>query len=164
MARWQTSPPKVRVKWGFISRLFRCRPWRQVAGPDLGPNSSAAVVPDGPDCQWKGGTFERLEAQNRAALQAHFVKLAMPPANLLGGYRFSGASTAAEFGLIKIEPVKSASIDLINRPDLIIPDDLSIPEFLKRTDPAVSATAADADTGLSGAVNSTSARIGVTRG
>ena len=121
--------PKSARKMGVYKPPFSGRPWRQVAGPDLGPNFLAAVVPDGPNCQWKGGEFERLEAQNRAALQAHFVKLAMPPANLLGGYRFSGASTAAEFGLIKIEPGKSASIDLINRPDLIIPADLSIPEF-----------------------------------
>jgi hypothetical protein len=62
--------PKSARKMGAYKPPFGGRPWRQVAGPDLGPNFSAAVVPDGPNCQWKGGTFERLEAQNRALLAA----------------------------------------------------------------------------------------------
>jgi hypothetical protein len=42
-----------------------------------------ATVPDGPDCQWKGGdyerieakNYERIEAKNRAALDAYFYGL-----------------------------------------------------------------------------------------
>ena len=44
------------------------RPWRVVAGEIA--VLRAAVVPDGPDCQWKGGAFERAEAISRAALTA----------------------------------------------------------------------------------------------
>ena len=51
--------------------------WRQGAGPKLTENQfHCATVPDGPDCQWRDGAYERIEAKNRAALKAHFAKLA----------------------------------------------------------------------------------------
>jgi len=46
-----------------------------------------------------------------------------PPVNILGGYRFPGAP------VIDLSPPKSAPIIAHNLP---IPDDLSIPDFLKR--------------------------------
>jgi hypothetical protein len=45
------------------------RAWKVVAG-EISPNAfHCATVSDGPDCQWKGGEFERV-AKNRAALKA----------------------------------------------------------------------------------------------
>jgi hypothetical protein len=45
------------------------RAWRIMAGPELTPGQfRAATVPDGSNCQWKGGSFDRIEAQNRREL------------------------------------------------------------------------------------------------
>jgi hypothetical protein len=45
-------------------------PWRIVAGPQLSLSQfHCATIPDGPNCQWKGGEFERVEAKNRTALK-----------------------------------------------------------------------------------------------
>jgi hypothetical protein len=118
--------------------------WRTIAGPDLGPNFPAAVVPDGPNCQWAGGEFERIEIKSRAALKAHFAELAKkclyqrdtPPTNLIGGYKFPDAPTASEVGLTR-STIADAVVTVDPVPArvavLTIPADLSIPEFLKRT-------------------------------
>jgi len=46
------------------------RAWKVVSG-EISPNAfHCATLPDGPNCQWKGGEFERVEAKNRAALKA----------------------------------------------------------------------------------------------
>ena len=46
------------------------RAWKVVAG-EISPNAfHCASLPDGPNCQWKGGELERVEAKNRAALKA----------------------------------------------------------------------------------------------
>ena len=38
---------------------------------EISPNAfHCATLPDGPNCQWKGGELERVEAKNRAALKA----------------------------------------------------------------------------------------------
>ena len=111
------------------------------AGPDLGPNFPAVVVPDGPDCQWAGGEFERIEIKSRAALKAYFAEQAKnclyqrstPPTNLIGGFKFPSAPTAADLGLVKPRIV-TERLSVTQVPiDLLIPDDLSIPAFLKRT-------------------------------
>jgi hypothetical protein len=92
------------IKPGIKSADFDARPWHIVAGPPLTPNQlHCATVSDGPDCQWKGGDYERLEAKNRAALKKHFAELAKqcliqphrPPVNVLGGYRFPDAPNGA---------------------------------------------------------------------
>ena len=47
--------------------------WLIVAGPPEGISANAlhcATISDSPDCQWKGGEHERVEAKNRAALKA----------------------------------------------------------------------------------------------
>ena len=118
-----------------------------MAGPDLGPRSfSAAVIPDGPNCQWRGGEFERIEAENRARLKKHFANLAKnclyqrdtPPTNLLGGYKFPGAPTAADLGRVNTtepsEPARPLIVNATKVAQLIatIPADLEIPPFLDR--------------------------------
>jgi hypothetical protein len=46
------------------------RAWKVVSG-EISPNAfHCATLPDGPNCQWKGGEFERVEAKNRAAFKA----------------------------------------------------------------------------------------------
>jgi hypothetical protein len=105
--------------------------WRQIAGPPLTSDQlRAATVPDGPNGQWKGGEFERIEAKNRAMLKAHFAKLAKecliqphhPPINIVAGYRFPDA--------IDLSPVKPTSFK--SAPIEITGDGLDIPEFLRR--------------------------------
>jgi len=51
------------------------RAWKIVAGEISKNKLHCATVPDGPDRQWKGGRYERLEAQNRADLKAHYARL-----------------------------------------------------------------------------------------
>lgn len=112
------------------------RRWFIVAGPELTPPQlHCATVPDGPGCKWEGGSYEQIEAENRRALKAHFAKLAKnclyqrntPPTNVLGGYKFPGAPTAADLGLVK--PKTQPAAPVIR---LAIPDDLSIPDCLRR--------------------------------
>jgi hypothetical protein len=111
--------------------------WRQVAGPPLTPNQfHCATVADGPDGKWKDGGFERIEAKNRAALKAadqaeieangEFTEPGWREVISPDGVRcfvtqFSDVLIAPE---IDAERVKA----LIEQ----IPDDLSIPDFLKR--------------------------------
>lgn len=43
--------------------------WRHVAGPPLTATEfRCATLPDGPNLGWSGGSFERIEAENRRAL------------------------------------------------------------------------------------------------
>jgi hypothetical protein len=45
-------------------------PWRLVAGPQITANQyHCATVPDGPDCQWSGWDWHRIEERNRKALE-----------------------------------------------------------------------------------------------
>jgi hypothetical protein len=91
---------------------------RQTAGPPLTPNQlRAAILRDGPNGQWKGGEFERIEAKNRALFKAHLAKLAgerliqphHPPVNIVGGYGFPDAPA------IDLSPVKPASVKSVAR-------------------------------------------------
>jgi hypothetical protein len=134
-------------KMGVSTPPFSGRPWRQVAGPDLGPNFSAAVVPDGPNCQWKGGMFERLEAQNRALLAAagqaeintnfsapNWHEVTSPDGVTCFVTRVCAPAPKVYFrdGIGEFPHYVGRS----DRADLAIPADLSIPNFLKRTNPA----------------------------
>ncbi len=48
------------------------RPWRLATGPVITATQyHCATVPDGPDCQWTGGEWRRIEARNRALLENH---------------------------------------------------------------------------------------------
>jgi hypothetical protein len=49
-------------------------PWRVVVGPQITANQyHCATVPDGPDCQWSGGGWHRIEERNRKALEKEIV-------------------------------------------------------------------------------------------
>jgi hypothetical protein len=80
--RYLTSGPsaagedlKTPIKSGFKSALGSDRRWRIVAGELAPPEFRGATVPDGPNCQWAGGSFEHLERRNRAVVEAHFDRL-----------------------------------------------------------------------------------------
>jgi hypothetical protein len=45
--------------------ILRASKWLVVAGQ---PPTKTATIPDGPDCHFKRGEYERLEAKNRAAV------------------------------------------------------------------------------------------------
>jgi hypothetical protein len=134
--------PAAEALFGAIEGPAR----RIVAGPPLTPNQlHCATVPDGSDCQWKGGEYERLEAKNRAALKKHFAELAKqcliqphhPPVNVLGGYRFPDAPAIDLSPL----PTNDTPMRLDWRaclPIVPIADDLSIPDFLNREPAAIS--------------------------
>lgn len=48
--------------------------WRIVAGPALSIETlQAATVPDGPNIQWSGGSFQRTETANKALLRKHAI-------------------------------------------------------------------------------------------
>jgi hypothetical protein len=52
------------------------RAWKIVAGSALTPGRlSAATISDGADCQWADGSYERIEAQNRRALDRYLADL-----------------------------------------------------------------------------------------
>ena len=107
--------------------------------PNAANQFHCATAPDGPDCQWKGGEYERIEARNRAALREHFRKLAdqcliqphHPPVNVLGGYRFPDAPIVDLSPLpVDDRPIPSDWKPCV--PSVAVADDLSIPDFLRR--------------------------------
>jgi hypothetical protein len=114
--------------------------WRIVAGGPLTPSQMhCATVPDGPDCQWKGGSFERIEAQNRKELAA--AERAEIEAN---GYftEPDWREVVSPDGVLcyvtRFRPATAKG----SSPKLRIPDDLSIPSFLLRQPPQQFAEAA----------------------
>jgi hypothetical protein len=108
--------------------------WRIIAGPPLTPSQfHCATVPDGPNCQWEDGSYKRLEAQNRRALEAHFDKLdAEAVANdfcaSCGRTDNLGVTLCHDCIDINAAPKPAPVL----RPEHRIPDDLSIPPFLDR--------------------------------
>jgi hypothetical protein len=120
------------------------RGWHQVAGPSLTPSSfHAATVPDG-DGHWADGEFERIESRNRKLLKEHFDKLTAAEQAEIA--RVPATSTAA----VEVTTTKVETAALI----ATIPSDLSIPNFLRRTNAAVPATAADEPAPCNGAGSS----------
>jgi len=109
------------------------RAWRQIAGPKLSPSQlHCATVPDGPNGQWEGGKYRRIEDRNRALLKAHFREQAAkcliqphhPPVNILGGYKFPDAPDVK----LREEKKPRFSSTAFPKPDA----NLDIPDFLKR--------------------------------
>jgi hypothetical protein len=111
------SAPKTSIKPGMKSGVAGDRPWRMVAGPELTPTQlHCATVPDGPDCRWEGGSWQHIEARNKAMLRAHFREKAAecliqphhPPVNVLGGYKFPDAP------VVDLTPIEQAPIPTTN--------------------------------------------------
>jgi hypothetical protein len=69
------DPLKTSIKQGVKEADKYDRRWFIVAGK-ISPNAlHCATVPDGPGGSWGSGSVERIEAQNRRALKAHFAEL-----------------------------------------------------------------------------------------
>jgi hypothetical protein len=106
------------------------RAWHIVAGPQLSSVFHCATIPDGPGGRWEGGEFHRIEAKNRAALKA------AEQAEIEAGGYFTNPEWrevispdsvkcfVTRFATPQKQPRKQASP--------LIPDDLSIPNFLRR--------------------------------
>jgi hypothetical protein len=94
----------------------------------------------------EGRRYEQLEARNRAALREHFRKQAAKcliqphhsPVNILGGYRFPNAPAVDLSPLPSIDDRPIPSDWKPCAPSVLVADDLSIPDFLKRESAAVS--------------------------
>jgi hypothetical protein len=113
------------------------RSWRIIAGPKLRTGQfHAATVPDGPDCKWEDGSYERIEAQNRRLLKTHFAELKVAEEAEIeaSGYFVEPewrAVVSPDGVLCYVTRFRPATTDaqaLIER----IPADLSIPAFLDR--------------------------------
>ena len=117
--------------------------FRVIADPQLTTGQfHCATVPDASDRKWIDGKFERIEAQNRRSLEAHFDALDRAAVESdfcnvcgreddLSDYRTAvGWATTCHgcraASAAKENPAVKALI-------ATIPDDLSIPKFLQRT-------------------------------
>jgi hypothetical protein len=115
------------IESGVGKPLKPGRAWRIIAGT-LTP--SQATVPDGPDCQWKGGEYERIEAKNRAALKAaEQAEIEASGYFTEPGWREVVSPDGVLCFVIGFAPSQKRA-----RQDLLppMPDDLSILEFLDR--------------------------------
>jgi hypothetical protein len=136
------SPSKKPANTGEKSGVAHGRPWHIVARTVLNPDQlRAAAVPDGPNCQWKIGEFERTEAKNRQLLERHFAQL---DATVADNCAICGTGE----DLVDHKPVPNSPERTVTlcrgcrdegrdyvakpRPDLVVPDELSIPSFLDR--------------------------------
>jgi hypothetical protein len=115
------------IKPGLKSGIAGDRPWRIVSGELTPEQFRAAVVPDGPNCRWAGGSYLQIESRNRAlgrfSNPVALIRRGDPPVNVLGGYRFPNAP--------QIELPAAAAPDVNSALVAAIPADLSIPNFLR---------------------------------
>jgi hypothetical protein len=137
---WDTgfdgTPLKTSIKPGLPEADQPGRGWRIVAGVIDPKAFHCATVPDGPSGQWKGGAFERIEAANRAALKAHLAALEAAEIAANGectdpDWREVVSPDGVRCFVTKLTP----TMKVITKPvtvETAIPDDLSIPEFLRR--------------------------------
>ena len=116
------------------------RAWRIIAGPALTASQlHCATVPDGEIVDgkptWDGGSYERIEAQNRKALKAHFAKAAEEAEIEANGYftdpewREVISPDGVLCYVTRFRPATTVKNVWSQRH---IPDDLSIPPFLDR--------------------------------
>jgi hypothetical protein len=109
--------------------------WRLIAGAGLTPSQlHCATIPDGPGGQWEGGSFERIEAQNRALLKAHSTALKKAEETEIEA---NGYFTEPEWKEIISPDGVKCFVTRFREPSKPItappiPDDLSIPDFLRR--------------------------------
>ena len=120
---------------GVRKPLQTDRPWHIVAGPELGADQlRAASVPEGAGGRWEGGEYRRIEAKNRALLNAaeHDIDGVVPDACAACGREddlkdvsVGGRWTVLCYGCIdkqrEARPWATVSRDF---------GDLSIPDFL----------------------------------
>jgi hypothetical protein len=118
------------------------RRWVQIAGPALTPSQlHCATVPDGPNCQWTDGSFERIEAENRRLLEQHFATLdamatdhCVPCGTGEDLVDHKPNPTRPERTVTLCRTCRDKGRNVSTRPDpgMMIPDDLTVPAFLRR--------------------------------
>ena len=119
---------------GLRERDSSGRAWHVVAGSISPVAFHCATVPDGPGCKWVGGSYERIEAENRRALKAHFAEQARKEQAEIeaNGYEPEWREVISPDGVKCF--VTRFDAEVVVPP--ILPDDLSIPDFLRRA-PAI---------------------------
>jgi hypothetical protein len=142
-ARAVISTPKNAANTGTKSPVADGRGWRIVAGPPLTTSQlHCATVQDGPNLgpdglpTWEGGSWQHIEARNKAMLRAHFREKAAEcliqphhlPVNVLGGYKFPDAPVV-DLGVPTAPEARKPT------PPMLIGDPLEIPNFLRRNPP-----------------------------
>jgi hypothetical protein len=132
------TPLKTSIKLGLPEAVKAGRGWHVVAG-EISPEAfHCATVSDGRGNQWKRGSFERIEAQNQALLKAPFAKLkAAEEAEIEAngtftdpGWREVVSPDGVKCFVTQFPPgVKTMPTVTVAT---AIPDDLAIPDFLRR--------------------------------
>jgi hypothetical protein len=120
------NPIESGLPEGPKSRLTK---WRILAG-EIGENAlHCATVPDGPDCKWEGGSYERTEAQNRRHLKAHFAKAEKIERGVERAIAVNSKPITWVMPPGVTPPIRAANSEHTAQ---LIPDDLTIPDFLRR--------------------------------
>ena len=116
------------------------RAWRVITGPEVSEINLRIPLDAGlAERQVKQGTA--VDEHLRKAARKAVFKRTTPPVNIGGGYKFPNAPIIDLSP--EVEAAASATAAPVSRVDLLIPDDLSIPEFLKRPLPAAPRPAAE---------------------
>ena len=117
------------------------------AKPPAGLAPSAfhcATAPDGPDCQWEGGEYRRLEVKNKAGLQAaRELELEIEQGEIQAGGYFGEPGWREVISpdgvtcfVTRYMIVASASASILSSASImsspVVGDELDIPHFLKR--------------------------------
>jgi hypothetical protein len=132
---------EVPISVGLKEAAKQPEPWRIATGPPMTATQfHCATVPDGPDCKWKGGKYERIEAENQRLLETHFGKLDSTAVDfcvvcgreddLVDHKMTADGLTATLCCDCRDKRVCGATYSALQ---YLLADDLSIPEFLRRT-------------------------------
>jgi len=120
------STTKNSIKPGTESGLKgdRASKWRQIAGPPLTPNQFHCAIIGGAEAIKANDRANARHWREHCLIEPHH-----PPVNVVGGYKFPDAPVVDLAPVpAPIEPHTSAPNPYLAQ----IPDDLSIPSFLKR--------------------------------
>ena len=131
------DPIKTSIKQGVKEADKYGRRWHIVAGTIGSTTFHCATVPDGPGCRWESGSFERIEAENRRALKAHFAKLKVAEqAEIEANGEFTEPEwrevTSPDGVVCFVTRFCDPGTPAATKTTSPIPDDLSIPAFLDR--------------------------------
>jgi len=139
------ATPETSIKGPGFSPTKVGRPFRQVAGPELGPTAlRLASLPLDPELAARLERTHRpyVEARvkaRRKAARAALIKRRTPPVNVLGGYQFPRALAV---DLSPIEPLAKWAVASRWKPAGAGIDVPPIPEFLSRVTAAPTPTVA----------------------
>jgi hypothetical protein len=140
-------PSKTPIKSGLPERTKPDRAWHIVAGGPLTASQlHCATLADGEIANgvptWEESSYQRIEAQNRKALEKHFAAIEIEVCRRDSTALDHCWSCGREDDLTdRANPTlcypcfHKRHRPMRHRPDLVIPDDLSIPTWLDRRAP-----------------------------